>query len=1053
MKRLLNILVLLGMSWQLALAQDQDPEQSPDQVREQPTFVTNVSYIYRNDDHFHGFADDEVDSIKFSRIDADGIEHVDYVTQVVYTPDSIYRIPLAAIDSVVCEQPKMELQKDVVMLTEEQRSFVVRADSTTILFRNDTPRDLIPERGEVLLAFNYGNQSALQFTGRVERVERTAEGVLVTCDPDVQIGDIFRRFTAVMFTSPTMDDSGGDQEWDVPHSGNREKTFDPFSKDFSWEPKQIPYIDPKTGEPGKDEKGNPIIYTDKYISGCKKSKEIKENLLDLIKDKPAWMNEGVELNVGLTFNFKYRQKVVVDFFKDEDDWIIPSLYLYFRPTMLPSIDGWAQLKIEKQWSKDISLPFKIPAIGIWIPPTPVSPPIRIGEVNIHVEEFYVEFGAETDIKYTFSIDKIFDVELEYNSSGAHVTDMTKNGGYKDKSGVHNNGFSFGDSDLGDDVDHLGSAYVWLAWKPSVGLSLINERVLTANLGAKFGPWIQLNFEKAKTTTDENARFYQTWSPSHLLTKMKLKTDLKLIFLKGTKWQEDFSLADKLKDWGVTDGEGWDFFVKRYGIFPAFGMPTLTNNWEKSLNQRGVISLTTPYKNPNHGTPVKYDDLTSTFLSADLGTGIYKVNSDGTQTEVARSFKPGTEKDWFSSKEGDYTTEFNIKDVKRGVYKAAPLFDAAFFSPLRATPEAEIIIPPTAVTEEATEVGKHHCFMNGYTLGLKTFSELMEGEAKLGWIIKKVKEGDNSNSLTVMTAEQTGTFDVADAVSETVNGEDKLNFGKAHSQTSRMVAMSRCDKLTPSTTYVYRTWASYPNGHETKIIYGDPLELTTDVDDDLPRCETDLGLSVNWACYNVGAAYEYKYGDYYAWGELSTKKDYTAATYKLPSKQNISGDTDYDVATKWNNKKNSGWRMPTKAEFQELIDNCDMEWVTVHKVEGMKFTSKINGNSIFLPAAGNRYGKKTYSNGIGGCYWTGDLDPESLLEEQQNAVIGEIEEEHEDEPDLGEGDAKKLTSEEKADAWRLHFNNVEEEGKEPHNEAGRCYYGRSIRPVKQKIELD
>ena len=54
-------------------------------------------------------------------------------------------------------------------------------------------------------------------------------------------------------------------------------------------------------------------------------------------------------------------------------------------------------------------------------------------------------------------------------------------------------------------------------------------------------------------------------------------------------------------------------------------------------------------------------------------------------------------------------------------------------------------------------------------------------------------------------------------------------------------------------------------------------------------------------------------------------------------------------------------------------------------------------------------------------------------------------------DLGDGDNKKLTREERADAWRLHFNSVDvdDEDKDPHNEAGRCYYGRTIRPVREK----
>lgn len=1073
MKRLLNILFLLSLVWLSAYAQSQEPVQEPAQEEELdlPTLVKNVSYIYRNDDHFNGFADSEVDSIKFSRIDIDGIEHADFVTQEIYTPDSIYRIPLAAVDSVVCQQPPIELQDDVVQLSEDQCSFVLRADSTSILFRSDIPRDLLPDRGKVLLAMNSDSRRLLHFAGRVLDVQRTPEGVLVTCDTGLQLEDIFRRLTAVMFTSPRTD-GGDEQEWDVPHSGNREK-FNPFSKSFSWSPSTKTYTDPKTGEK--------TTYNEKYISGFRKTLDpIKKNLLDFIDDKPSWLNnEENKIDVTLTFDIAYRQKFLIDFFKDKNDWVIPSLYFYWRPTFLPSLKGEAEVKLIAEWSKEIKCIPDVPAIGIWIPPTPVSPPIRIGEVNIHLTQFYFLVGGETEFTYSFTAKKIFDVELELNSSGTHVTDMSKkeNGGYTDQSGLTSNGFTFPSSELGDDIDHFGSVYVWLAWKPTFGLSLINERVLTAKFETKIGPWVQLNFEKTNwEPAHEPSRFYQEWSPSHLLTKLHLETDFKVIFAEGTSVEKNFSLKEKLKSWNISDGKGWDFMVHRYGIFPGFGTPKLTSNWENSMMQRGVVSFTTPFKNPVNGTPSR-TGLDRTFLSADLGLGIYKVNGDGTQEEVAVSFKPKRTKGWFNKDEGSYNTEFS--GLKRGVYRVAPVFDAAFFSPIRALPETDIVIPPSVFTEDATSVGKHHCFMNGYTLGLKGFSELMEGEAQVGWLLSKATEGDYSGDLTHANAFKIGTFTVSEAVAETVKGEDKLSFGPTHTSNDKLTAKARCDNLTPSSIYYYRAWASYPDGKETKIIYGDIKELTTDASEEEERCSTDLGLSVDWACYNVGAAKQYQYGNYYAWGEKETKKTYTAANYKLPDKHNIAGNTDYDVATTWNKGKNSGWRMPTKKEIQELIDNCTMEWVTVHKVKGMKFTSKINGNSIFLPAAGNKYAKKVYSNGIGGCYWSGDLDEESLLEEVSFAVTPSLDEfagdntgdgkdkdddedgqkpedddddeneEDEGQEGIGKGDNRELTAEEKADAFRLHFNNVEEEGLAPHSEAGRCFYGRTIRPVREK----
>ena len=67
-----------------------------------------------------------------------------------------------------------------------------------------------------------------------------------------------------------------------------------------------------------------------------------------------------------------------------------------------------------------------------------------------------------------------------------------------------------------------------------------------------------------------------------------------------------------------------------------------------------------------------------------------------------------------------------------------------------------------------------------------------------------------------------------------------------------------------------------------------------------------------------------------------------------------------------------WRMPTVAEWQELIDNCIWEWTILENgVKGMKVTSN-NGNSIFLPAAGYIYCGSRYSGNYSGDYWTSSL---------------------------------------------------------------------------------
>lgn len=143
---------------------------------------------------------------------------------------------------------------------------------------------------------------------------------------------------------------------------------------------------------------------------------------------------------------------------------------------------------------------------------------------------------------------------------------------------------------------------------------------------------------------------------------------------------------------------------------------------------------------------------------------------------------------------------------------------------------------------------------------------------------------------------------------------------------------------------------------------------------------DLGLSVKWANCNVGAECPEEYGDYFAWGEVSPKDEYTTQTYQYWTDDNgdgfgdsweyadlgdILGNPQYDAATaNWG----GAWRMPTSAEQQELLSNCTWEWTTLKGVYGCKVTGP-NGNSIFLPAAGYRWWSSSNLVGSSGYYWS------------------------------------------------------------------------------------
>ena len=157
---------------------------------------------------------------------------------------------------------------------------------------------------------------------------------------------------------------------------------------------------------------------------------------------------------------------------------------------------------------------------------------------------------------------------------------------------------------------------------------------------------------------------------------------------------------------------------------------------------------------------------------------------------------------------------------------------------------------------------------------------------------------------------------------------------------------------------------------------------------------NLGLpsGLQWAKCNIGAATETDYGDYFMWGSTTPDNNHTCnwantpfnngsetynGTYFNDDMKNILCPNgvlakEFDAAYK---ATNGIARMPTAAEIQELLDNTEYEWFEDYNgsgVKGGKFTSRINSNSIFIPAAGDRSGSSFYGRGISGYFWSSTL---------------------------------------------------------------------------------
>lgn len=243
--------------------------------------------------------------------------------------------------------------------------------------------------------------------------------------------------------------------------------------------------------------------------------------------------------------------------------------------------------------------------------------------------------------------------------------------------------------------------------------------------------------------------------------------------------------------------------------------------------------------------------------------------------------------------------------------------------------------------------------------------------------------DNSpieNPDTLVKKKYTLTVLSADTALGTVDGSGKYAAGTA----VKITAM-------PKNGFVFALWsdAAVMEAEREITLVSDSTVTAWFCASSSHEC-VDLGLpsGLKWATCNVGADKPEEYGDYYAWGETETKQRYDWDTYKhgngyanlfkycTDANSGRDGFTDGKtqldpiddvVRVKWGGR----WRMPTYDDWLELYNNCTWASATRNGVVGHEMVSKINGNRVFFPAAGN-YDVKKHNEGLIGYYWSSSI---------------------------------------------------------------------------------
>ena len=190
--------------------------------------IGEAFYIYRNDGQFNAFFRDEVQAIEYSYYDADSIKYEEIVTQVVITADSVYKIPLAAIDSVGFVQPENVLKSGTISLTGSILDYLVKVEGVYLYFLSNTPSDILPRVGDKLVTIDMTELFPCGYAGEVVAVDNRDGYKVVECS-GLELEDVYDSYSYVMDYSP--DDENAQQMMRAP---NVDRTINIPRLSHSW---------------------------------------------------------------------------------------------------------------------------------------------------------------------------------------------------------------------------------------------------------------------------------------------------------------------------------------------------------------------------------------------------------------------------------------------------------------------------------------------------------------------------------------------------------------------------------------------------------------------------------------------------------------------------------------------------------------------------------------------------------------------------------------------------------------------------------------------------
>jgi hypothetical protein len=844
-----------------------------------------------------------VDSIVFSEIDLDSIVHEEFVVQEFHTPDSIYRIPIASIDSVGFQKPGTIYEKDVIQLNGNLFDYLISEDSMSLTFDAAIPSTLLPKVGDKLATVELSDKLPFGFAGLVREVKEDSCGYIVSCDT-LQFEEVMYRFYGINEIVLKQDE---------PQISSYRKTY---SRPFTIKPLKI--------------------------------SSIKVDLINIFKPKDS-DNDAIKYLEGepiacATYSIETTK------INGRVSYVIDKIILLSHYDLQAEIDLIGKYEWELGGKFELSANKKLNHIinekllknGLGAKGLDFDFPL--GFVPIHL-------GVIPKFGITGELATIFTHNLSTNFK-IHITHYPFT-----KALIHPfNTIKLAPTSLHNSFD----------WEIIAGnLSFQTGITLEVGIGNKHfwggvegGPMfsakggVDVDFEELANSQTKplNTKVYDTFKDECIEWEIFTDTDVLVNFEDMVKWK-----------WDLIDIPKWTWGSGKWDFLPKFAATRAIGEKENY-----------------DGTTLEASTLITNDCIIPYTVGFTLFDNEGNKIG-----DPQWRDEKFKSR-GDepfvrYAKTWNNVETGRK-YHVYPTLKFFNFDVL-ASPKDDIAFG--AITTLDADAGINTATMRGNV----KWEEDHESIFNYGIIYGTTPSLTVNSGTPIAAAGNTdGDFSVF------VNG------------------------LKDDTKYYYRAYLrvgdEYFYAEEVKS-FKTKKELADEV---------DLGLSVNWRSWNVGATKAEEDGNYFAWGETEQKEEYTWQTYfENPHDENdnwvgcatttdITG-SDKDAATVVLGEK---WRTPTSEEMKELMDNCTWKWTTMNEVNGYMVESNVAGyvgNYIFLPAAGN-YDKKDVKNkGSYGGYWT----------------------------------STPLSSESKAAAYNLYFYGETILSTQNSNR----YTGRSIRPVCEK----